>query len=316
MTATVTILDLSVIEVAAALAGAALGLSLVGAALVALTGTATHHHERARASLWVDLTAALERLHQDREDEDARELVFSALEPGKRTEDGLQVVASIVGLHREHDELVAALGDGRIDDRLTIAIASGTRDAVRHALELAGHLRRRETLPVVLMRAQDDDPEIRRIAVTSLARIAPATALTHLMSRLSSLGPWAVELLAALLADGTHESWVAASALEDDRPRSLVDLVNVLAVEAENPNGQRRRAAIDALGSIDHRLARVALGRVHSDAVVEATSGAVEPADELGDRRRERTPLLPDADADGAHAELDAGDATVVVLDA
>lgn len=258
-------LDLSVIEVAVALAGAALGLSLVGAALVALSGTATNNQDRSRASLWVDLTAALERLHRQPDDVEARELVFAALEPGKRIEHGLQVVASIVGLHREHDELIVALGDTRIDDRLTIAIAGGSRDAVRHALELAGLLRRRATLPVVLMRTHDDDPEIRRIAIEALARVAPGTAVTDLVARLSGLGPWAVELLASLVADGAHERWLACGDGAEAAPsRSIVDLVNALVAQAEDPSGQRRRAALDALACIDHRLARIALEHLAS----------------------------------------------------
>ncbi len=242
------------------MAGAALGLSTVGTVVAVVGGNNDKKNDKLRAALWVQLTDALAALHEDPSDGDAAGVIRAALDSGKHGPDGLQVVTSVVGLHSGDTSLLNALRDANLDDAIVAAIADGPDASVRHGLELAGLLAARKALPVVLMRSDDADGEVRRLAVQALAKIAPATAIEHLLPRVCGMPPWGVEALAALLADGGTEAWMRKLDVRgSDTPRGLVDLVNVLTALSRDASPQRRRAAIDALGSIEHRLARTAL---------------------------------------------------------
>ena len=233
---------------------------IVGVTAIASTMELRRRSDRVRASLWIELTAALESLHSDHGDRTAISLIVDAISKDRENAHSLEVVASVVALNPEAQSVIQALGAAELDDALVAAISDGNPRASRNALELAGLIGARGAVPVTLMRCIDEDPDIRRVATRALARLAPVTAFEHLIPRVTSEPAWAIELMATLLADGVLDAWLGQTPADRESPRAVVDLVNLLAGFIPDDSPQRELAATDALGSIDHRAARAVLG--------------------------------------------------------
>jgi hypothetical protein len=284
-------------------------------------------HEKTRAIRWSALTDTLARLHADPDDAEANAALAHTIRFSRRdTDDAIEILATILPLYVGDRRIVEALIAAGLPELLQREVVDGSRTKMRAGLLLAGMLGDYDLLSAILMRATDEDTEVRREAVQALSAMAPLAAMHHLIGVLREEGPWALEQFVSLLSDGHLDAWLDAESDGNEmrRRRLQRDVIEILASFLDSDVARGGFAAIDGLSAIDHRSARHALATALSTApttVGHAAARALSESEEGRNLLRTVTGLPGDAQhiaylalGDAPRANFDEDDDTVTPI--